>query len=114
MYDGLVSKDFKTGEFVPELAESYKFNSDTQIDFKIRKGVKFHDGSPCTADDVAFTLNLVSRPDFGAKYAIAVNWIDKAEKLDNDTVRLTMKAPYPLALEMLAGNVPIYSKAYYE
>ncbi|MER9424682.1 ABC transporter substrate-binding protein [Mesorhizobium sp. M0317] len=114
LYDGLVSKDFKSGKFVPELAESYKFNSDTQIDFKIRKGVKFHDGSPFTADDVVFTLNLVSRPDFGAKYAIAVNWIDKAEKLDNDTVRLTMKAPYPLALEMLAGNVPIYSKAYYE
>ncbi|GLS36962.1 ABC transporter substrate-binding protein [Mesorhizobium tianshanense] len=114
LYDGLVSKDFKSGQFVPELAETYKFNSDTQIDFKIRKGVKFHNGDTLTADDVVFTLNLVSRPDFPARYAIAVNWIDKAEKLDEDTVRLTMKAPYPMALEMLAGNVPIYSKAYYE
>ncbi|RVG23088.1 ABC transporter substrate-binding protein [Sinorhizobium meliloti] len=114
VYDGLVSKDFKTGEFVPELAESYKILSDTEIEFKIRKGVKFHNGDPLTADDVTFTLNMVSRPDFPAKYAIAVNWIDKAEKVDDDTVRLTMKAPYPLALEMLAGNVPIYPKAYYE
>ncbi|QRM33007.1 ABC transporter substrate-binding protein [Microvirga sp. VF16] len=114
LYDGLVSKDFKTGQFVPELAESYKFLSDTQMEFKIRKGVKFHNGANLIVDDVVFTLNLVSRPDFGARYAIAVNWIDKAEKLDDDTVRLTMKAPYPLALEMLAGNLPIYSKAYYE
>ncbi|MEZ2148163.1 ABC transporter substrate-binding protein [Bradyrhizobium sp. DN5] len=114
LYDGLVSKDFKTGKFVPELAESYKFTSDTLVDFKIRGGVKFHNGDALTADDVVFTLNLVSRPDFGARYAIAVNWIDRAERLDGDTVRLTMKTPYPLALEMLAGNVPIYSKTYYE
>ncbi|KLK89742.1 hypothetical protein AA309_29680 [Microvirga vignae] len=114
LYDGLVSKNYKTGEFIPELAESYKFTSDTQIDFKIRKGVKFHNGDALTADDVVFTLNLVSGPDFAARYAIAVNWIDKAEKLDEDTVRLTMKKPFPLALEMLAGNLPIYSKAYYE
>ncbi len=95
VYDGLVSKDFKTGEFVPELAESYKILSDTEIEFKIRKGVQFHNGDPLTAEDVTFTLNMVSRPDFPAKYAIAVNWIDKAEKVDDDTVRLTMKAPYP-------------------
>ncbi|TXR50382.1 ABC transporter substrate-binding protein [Phyllobacterium endophyticum] len=114
IFDGLVSKNFATGEFVPELAETYKLLSDTQIEFKIRKGVKFHNGDTLTADDVVFTLNMVSRPDFGARYAIAVNWIDKSEKIDQDTVRLTMKAPYPLALEMLSGNLPIYSKAYYE
>ncbi|MDG9793483.1 ABC transporter substrate-binding protein [Brucella anthropi] len=114
IYDSLLSKDFKTGEFIPELAESYKVDSDTEITFKIRKGVKFHNGDPLTAEDVVFTLNLVSKPDFGAKYDIAVNWIKDAEKVDDDTVKLTMKSPNPLALEMLAGNLPIYSKAYYE
>ncbi|OAF12349.1 ABC transporter substrate-binding protein [Bradyrhizobium neotropicale] len=59
----LCRKTFKSNKFVLELAESYKFISDTQIDFKIRKGVKFYDGALLTADDVV-TLNLVSRRDF--------------------------------------------------
>ena len=114
LYDGLISKDQATGEFVPELAESFEIISDTEIDFKIRPGVKFHNGQILTADDVVFTLNTIKTPEFNARYSIAVNWIAKAEKLDDATVRLTMTAPNPLALEMLAGNIPIYSKAYWD
>jgi len=114
LYDGLISKDTTTGEFSPELASSYTFLSPTEIEFKIRQGVKFHDGSTMTADDVVYTLNTVSNPDYGARYSIAVNWIEKAEKTSDDTVVVTMKSPYPMALEMFAGNLPIYPKAYYE
>jgi peptide/nickel transport system substrate-binding protein len=43
----------------PELAESFESNADaTEWTFKIRKGVEFHDGSPLTADDVLYTMNL--------------------------------------------------------
>ncbi|RMC29817.1 ABC transporter substrate-binding protein [Paracoccus alkanivorans] len=114
LYDGLVSKNHETGEFVPELASSYEMVSDTEIDFVIRDGVKFHNGDTLTADDVVYTLNTVSKPEYGARYQIAVNWIEKAEKLEDNTVRLTMKEPYPMALEMLAGNVPIYPAKYYQ
>jgi peptide/nickel transport system substrate-binding protein len=114
IYDSLLSKDFTTGGFNPELAESYKIVDDKTIDFELRKNVKFHNGQPMTADDVVYTLNLVSSKEYNARYQIAVNWIDKVEKLDDYRVRLHMKAPNPLALEMLAGNLPIYPKAYYE
>lgn len=114
LYDGLVSKNHETGEFMPELASSYELVSDTEIDFVIRDDVKFHNGQTLTADDVVYTLNTVSKPEFGARYQIAVNWIEKAEKMDGNTVRLTMKKPYPMALEMLAGNLPIYPAEYYE
>lgn len=114
LYDGLLSKNHETGEFVPELATAYKFLSDTEIEFTIREGVKFHDGTVMTADDVVYTLNMVSDPAYGARYSIAVNWIEKAEKTAENTVVLTMKQPFPLALEMLAGNLPIYPQAYYE
>ena len=114
LYDGLVSKNHETGEFVPELATSYEVVSDTEMVFKIRQGVKFHDGSDFTADDVVYTLNLVSKPEYGARYAIAVDWIELAEKIDDETVKLTMKSAFPMALEMLAGNLPIYSKAFLE
>jgi peptide/nickel transport system substrate-binding protein len=114
IYDGLLSKDFATGSFKPELAESYKFVDDKTIDFKLRQGVKFHNGQTLTADDVVYTLNLVSSKEYNARYQIAVEWIEKAEKLSEYEVRLRMKYSNPLALEMLAGNLPIYPKAYYE
>lgn len=114
LYDGLISKNYATDEFEPELAEAFEFVSDTEIEFKIRPGVKFHNGETLTADDVVYTLNLVSSPEYGARYSIAVDWIEEAVKVDDTTVRLRMKTPYPLALEMLAGNLPIYPQAYYE
>lgn len=114
LYDGLVSKNHDTGEFIPELATSYEFVSDTEIDFEIREGVTFHNGETLTPEDVAYTLNKVSSPDYNARYQVAVNWIEKAEVTGERTVRLTMKQPYPLALEMLAGNLPIYPQEYYE
>jgi peptide/nickel transport system substrate-binding protein len=114
IYDGLVSKDNKTGEFKGELASSFKFVDNKTIDFELRKNVKFHNGELLTADDVVYTLNLVSSKDYNARYQIAVGFIEKAEKLGEHSVRLHLKSPNPVALEMLAGNVPIYPKAYYE
>src|SRR3954464_4389590 len=54
VYEGLVrfDKDFK---IQPSLATSWQQISPTQIRFNLRKNVKFHDGSPFTADDVVFS-----------------------------------------------------------
>lgn len=114
LFDGLIEKDTTTGEFKPSLASSYKVTDDTTLDFVLRTDVKFHDGTTMTADDVVYTMNLVSSKEYGARYQIAVDWIEKAEKTGDNAVRIKMKRPYPLALEMLAGNLPIYPKAYYE
>lgn len=113
VYDSLLSKDQKTGQFVPELATSYKFVDDRTLDFEIRQGVKFHDGSVLNAEDVVYTLNLVSSKDYGARYQVAVDWIEKAEKTGEHSVRVHMKRPFAAALEMIAGNLPIYPKEYY-
>jgi peptide/nickel transport system substrate-binding protein len=114
IYDGLLYKDMKTGEFKPEIAESFKVVDDKTIDFTLRRGVKFHNGQELTADDVAYTLNLVSSKEYNARYQIAVEWIERVEKTGDYAVRLHMKTANPIALEMLAGNLPIYPKAYYE
>lgn len=114
IYDGLLYKDMATGEFKPELAESFKVVDERTIDFTIRQGVTFHNGQKLTADDVVYTLNLVSSKEYNARYQIAVDWIEKVEKTGDFSVRLHMKRPNPIALEMLAGNLPIYPKAYYE
>ena len=114
LYDTLIYKHPGTGEFVPALAESYEVVDGKTIEFAIRQGVKFHNGETMTADDVVYTLNKVSDPAFGALYKIAVQWIDRAEKVGDWRVRLHMKEPNPVALEWLAGFIPIYPQAYYE
>ena len=55
MYDGILTRD-SSMEIHPELAESYTQVSPTEYDFVIRDGVRFHDGSAMTLEDVKFTL----------------------------------------------------------
>src|SRR5690606_8390892 len=59
MYDGLLTRDGDMN-VVPEIAESYVQVSPTVYDFKIRSGIKFHDGTEMTAEDVKFTLDRIT------------------------------------------------------
>ena len=92
-WDMLVHRDPATFESKPLLATEWKFAEDNSLDLKIRQGVKFHDGSPLTADDVVYTLNMASNPD--SKVATPSNyaWIDKAEKTGDYSVRVSEYGP---------------------
>ena len=114
LFDTLVYKDQETGEFVPALAESFQYIDDTTLEFRLRKGVKYHDGSSFDADDVVYTFEMVSKPNFGAVYQIAVEWIESVEKIDDHTIRLHSKSPNPVALEWLSVALPVYPAGYYE
>jgi peptide/nickel transport system substrate-binding protein len=113
-WDMLVHRDPATFEIKPALATDWKFAEDNSLDLTIRQGVKFHDGSTLSADDVVYTINLAANPD--SKVATPSNyaWIDKAEKTGDWTVRIKMKKPTPAALEYLAMVTPIHPKAYRE
>lgn len=56
MMEPMVVYDFSKGEFKGRLAESWEFQGKEWV-FKLRKGIKFHDGSPFTSHDVAFSIN---------------------------------------------------------
>src|SRR3954470_11820875 len=58
VFDNLVTRD-DAGKIVPEIATSWKYLSDTQIEFQLRSDVKFHDGSKMTADDVAYSVQRI-------------------------------------------------------
>ncbi|MFZ5778705.1 MAG: ABC transporter substrate-binding protein [Pseudomonadota bacterium] len=113
-WDMLVHRDPATFEIKPALATDWKFTDDTSLDLTIRQGVKFHDGSTLTPDDVVYTINMAANPD--SKVATPSNyaWIDKAEKTGDWTVRIKMKKPTPAALEYLAMVTPIHPMAYRE
>ncbi len=113
VYDGLVYKDMATGEFLPALAESWTRPDPMTIEFKLRQGVKFHNGADFTADDVVDTLNTVIKPEYGTRYSISVDWIKEVEKVDDFTVRIHLAKQFAGDFEMLADSLPIYPHEYF-
>jgi peptide/nickel transport system substrate-binding protein len=113
IWDGLIYADPHTGEYTGNLATEWTWIDDVTLELKLREGVVFHDGAPFTADDVVYTVNFVADESNGAVTQRNVNWMDRAEKIDDFTVRIITKEPFPAAIEYLAGPVSIYPAGYY-
>jgi len=114
VWDTLVERDPKTHEWVGNLAESFQWVDDVTLEFKLRRGITFHNGEEFDADDVVFTLNHFSDPATSVAMPNTVNWIKNAEKIDPMTVRVHLKAPFPAALDFLESAVQIYPDQYYQ
>jgi peptide/nickel transport system substrate-binding protein len=113
-WDGLVYRDPDTFAIKPLLATEWKLVDPLTIDFTLRQGVKFHDGSTFTADDAVYTINLVSNPASKVSTPSNYSWIDHAEKTGDYAIRVKLKKPTPAALESFALVLPMYPKAYRE
>lgn len=114
LFDTLIYRNPETFKYEPLLATSWKRVDDLTWEFTLREGVTFHDGSAFDAQDVAFTLNHYADPKAGARSQASVSWIDSVEIVDPQTVRIISDAPFPAALEFVAGNLPIYPSDYVE
>src|SRR5690348_10461012 len=105
IYDTLIRRDFMSdgkgmgSKLTPGLAESWRRIDDRTMELALRKGVKFHDGTEFTSEDVVFTFSPErltgkdsvipdGRPYFGH--------LDKVEAIDKYTVRFTTKEPDPV------------------
>ena len=77
--------------------------------FKLRSGVRFHDGTPFTADDVVFSLERAQAPNSGIKAYLA--GVESVQRIDDSTVELRLAAPNPVLLRQLVG-VRIMSRAW--
>ena len=107
VHDTLVMRD-NTLKLVPGLATSWQQVNPTTWRFTLRQGVKFHDGSPFTADDIVFSYERASHPNSQLRqYAIPVG---KPRKIDDFTVEFVQDKPNPITLEH-ATTIYIMSKA---
>ena len=114
------------GNLVPGLAESWKVSADNKVyTIKLRPNLTFSDGSPLTAEDVAFTLTILHDPKYdgdtdislahiagGAEYkAGKADSISGLKVIDATTLQVTVTQPGATVLSKIGG--PVLSKAYY-
>ena len=98
IYSGLMRKT-PDGTLIPDLAESYEMSPDgLNYTFTLKNKIYFHDGKPVTADDVVFTVNEAKDPIIQSP--LEGNWDGvSVEKIDDKTVKFTLKQPYASFLE---------------
>jgi peptide/nickel transport system substrate-binding protein len=101
MYEPLVERD-RSGKLLPTLAVSWKITDDPTVwEFKLRQGVKFHNGSAFDADDVVFSLDRARQPT--SDYKGYLTSVEKVTKVDAHTVHIKTKGPNPILVENLTN-----------
>ena len=111
VYETLVYYNSKTFKVEPVLATAWKQMSPTQMRFTLRQGVKFHDGTPFTADDAVFSIERgMSKT---SNFQVYTNGIDRVVKVDANTIDIFTKDPNPVLLNQLT-ELRMMSKAWAE
>src|ERR1700732_2054853 len=100
VYEALVTRD-KNLKIVPALAESWETLDPTHWRFHLRKGVKFHNGDPFTADDVIFSADRVRAT--GSNFLTDVPADAKFVKVDDNTVDVMLDSPNPILTSQWDG-----------
>lgn len=115
MYDGLVTIDPVSGQYIPKLAKSFEVNGNDYI-VHLRRGLKWSDGKPITAEDVYFTWKNIILDGYGntsTRDSISVDGkLPTVQKIDNYTVKFT--TPKPFAPFLASLSTPIAPKHVFE
>ena len=100
IFDNLLTRN-DAGKIVPQVAKSWKYASDTEIEFTLRDDIKFHDGSPLKPEDVVFSVKRIIDPAFKSPQLSQFNAIVDAKVSGPSTVKLVTSSPYPALLAQL-------------
>ena len=108
VYSGLL-RSSGTGEFIPDLAETYIVSSDSlTYEFTLRPNLVWHDGEPVTADDIIFTIAKAKDPAIRSPRRAGWEGVE-VEKIDDRHLVFKLKQPYALFLENLTlGILPAH------
>ena len=99
VYDGLVKVD-KDLNYVGAMAESWQFSADClELTWKLRPGIKWHDGRPFTAEDVLFTYQTMINPKTPTAYKEDFLAVKHAEVVDPHTFRVSYAKPLAKAVQ---------------
>ena len=110
VYEVLIGRD-KQLNLVPRLATEWKQTGPLQWRMKLRPDVKFHDGSPFSADDVVFSINRAKEPT--SQIAVYANPVGEVKKIDDLTVEFNLAQVNPIFLQHI-NALFILSKSWSE
>ncbi len=111
VFDTLVNRDADS-RWTPGLTESWTAIADRVWELKLRQGVTFQDGSPFTAEDVAFSLQRIPNiPNNTGSYATNLRGITRVEVVDPHGIRLHTAAPNPVLPGQLTNVFIVSAKA---
>ncbi len=111
VYESLVMFGKKL-EVIPALATSWKQIDATTWVFNLRKGVKWHDGSDFTADDVVFSIKRLQGPT--SNFRVYGHNVGEPRKIDDYTVELKTPFPLPVMLQTLSNSLFMMNKKWCE
>ncbi|MCY1201139.1 Periplasmic oligopeptide-binding protein [compost metagenome] len=119
IYETLLVLDRQTGQLKPHLAKSFELKEPTLWEFKLRDDVKFHDGTPLTAQDVKYSLDRLLTPTLNSPHYSQIASISEVKVVDEHTVQIRTKTPDPLLGRRMqpiggSGRVFIVPKHYFE
>ncbi len=95
------------GVIKPHLALSHKIINDTTWEFKLRTGVKFHNGTVMTAKDVKFSIDRIIDPQTKTFFASFYATIGEVKVVNDSTIQIVTKGPDPLLINRLAMDLLI-------
>lgn len=104
-YDGLVRYDREWKQIIPNIAESWEVSADSKVyTFKLRQGLKWNNGTPFTSADIAFAVELMSEPSYGAGTFIKnPNNKVTVEVIDDTTFSFVFEKPNGMIMDDLAS-----------
>jgi peptide/nickel transport system substrate-binding protein len=115
IFDFPYMRFFEGGTIVmkPALAESHKVISPTEWEFKLRKGVKFHNGEPFTAESFKYTLDRFLDPKIKSQRYSNYKPLKEVKIIDDHTVRVITHKPYPVLLNTFSFSAAMLAPKYY-
>ncbi len=106
IFNGLLKFD-KEGNITTDLAKSYYFEDNSTLIFRLKKGIKWHDGVEFSADDVVFTYNWLMDKKVVTPYKSDFKYVKSVKKLDRYTIEIKYSQPYFKALSIwMMGLIP--------
>jgi len=107
IFNGLLKYDKDSSTIIGDLAESFSFENNTTVVFRLRKDVKWHDGKEFDSEDVLFTYETLISPKISSPYSANFRFVKNVELVDSHTLKVHYTQPYFKALETwMMGILP--------
>ena len=103
VYSSLFKYD-ASGALVNDLVSDVTINNNTEYVIKLKDNVKWHNGDKLTADDVLFTIDAIKNSEYRSPLRASLSSVG-AEKVDSQTIKLTLASPYAPFLEVLTFGI---------